>query len=43
MLRALQATEQRFINKVPKYLLEPDAFVSLRLGLPYERFSKELF
>ena len=28
MLRALRAAEQRFINKVPSYLLEPDAFVS---------------
>ena len=43
MLRALRAAEQRFINKVPSYLLEPDAFVSLRLGLPNELFLTKLF
>ena len=38
MLRALQATKQRFINNVPCYFLEPGVFASLRLGLPYELF-----
>jgi len=42
VLRALQATKQAFNQQhaiiEALYLLEPDAFVSLRLGLPYELF-----
>lgn len=42
VLNALRAAKRRFIH-MPYSFLEPDAFVSLRLGLPSELSLQSLF